>query len=130
MTDRTGVEGLLRRLAPQALGAVVRRYGHFADAEDAVQEALVAAAASWPADGVPDSPLGWLVRVASRRMADLYRSDEARRRREDVAASWSREPPDPALGTRRHPGPVLHVLPPLAGAVVGRRAHAARPRAG
>ena len=98
MTDRRGVEGLLRELAPRALGTVVRRYGHFADAEDAVQEALVAAAASWPADGVPESPLGWLVRVASRRMADLYRSDEARRRREDLAASWSREPPDPASG--------------------------------
>ncbi len=98
MTDHTGVEGLLRQLAPQALGAVVRRYGHFADAEDAVQEALVAAAASWPAGGVPDHPLAWLVRVASRRMTDLYRSDEARRRREDVAASWSKEPPDPAKG--------------------------------
>jgi len=98
VTDQTGVEGLLRELAPQALGAMVRRYDHFADAEDAVQEALVAAAASWPADGVPDRPLGWLVRVASRRMADLYRSDEARRRREDMAASWSKEPPDPASG--------------------------------
>jgi RNA polymerase sigma factor (sigma-70 family) len=98
VTDPAGVERLLRELAPRTLGAVVRRYGHFADAEDAVQEALVAAAGSWPADGVPDSPLGWLVRVASRRMADLYRSDEARRRREDLAASWSREPPDPASG--------------------------------
>jgi len=98
VTDRDGVEGLLRQLAPRALGAVVRRYGHFADAEDAVQEALVAAATSWPADGVPESPLGWLVRVASRRMADLSRSDAARRRREDLAASWSRERPGPASG--------------------------------
>ena len=98
MTDHTGAEGLLRELAPRALGAVVRRYGHFADAEDAVQEALVAAAGSWPANGVPDRPLGWLVRVASRRMTDLYRSDEARRRREDAAASRSREPLDPASG--------------------------------
>ncbi len=98
MTRQLGVEGLLRRLAPLALGAVVRRYGHFADAEDAVQEALLAAATSWPADGVPDSPLGWLVRVASRRMTDLSRSDEARRRREDLAASWSREPGEPVSG--------------------------------
>ena len=98
MTEPPGVEGLLRELAPRTLGVVVRRYGHFADAEDAVQEALVAAASTWPRDGVPDSPLGWLVRVASRRMADLYRSDEARRRREDLAASWSREPRDPASG--------------------------------
>ena len=98
MSDRAGVEGLLRELAPRALGAVVRRYGHFADAEDAVQEALVAAATDWPAHGLPENPLGWLVRVASRRMADRYRSDEARRRREDLAASWSRAAPEPVSG--------------------------------
>jgi RNA polymerase sigma factor (sigma-70 family) len=91
-----GIEGLLRRLAPQALAAVTRRYGHFADAEDALQEALVAAASAWPDNGVPDKPLGWLVRVASRRMTDLYRADEARRRREDLAASWSIARPPPA----------------------------------
>jgi len=98
VSEQTGIEGLLRGLAPQALGAVVRRYGHFADAEDAVQEALVAAAATWPTDGVPDSPLGWLVRVASRRMADLARSSQSRRRREELAASSSPEPPDAATG--------------------------------
>jgi RNA polymerase sigma factor (sigma-70 family) len=98
VTAPSGVEGRLRTLAPLALGAVVRRYGHFADAEDAVQEALVAAAASWPTDGEPDQPLAWLVRVASRRMADQYRRDEARRRREDLAASWSVASPDPAAG--------------------------------
>jgi len=95
-TDRT--EALLRQLAPRALDAVVRRYRHFADAEDAVQEALLAAAEQWPTDGVPDNPLGWLVRVASRRMADQFRSDEARRRREDIAASWSMAPPDATSG--------------------------------
>ena len=89
MTGRQGTTGLLRDLAPRALGAVVRRYGHFADAEDAVQEALLAAATAWPADGTPDNPLAWLIRVASRKMADQYRSDEARRRREELAASWS-----------------------------------------
>ena len=96
MTAGAGIEGLLRTLAPQALGAVTRRYGHFADAEDAVQEALVAAATAWPVDGVPEKPLGWLVRVASRRMTDLYRADEARRRREDLAASWSVVEAEPA----------------------------------
>ena len=85
-------EELWQSLAPQVLAAVVRRYGHFADAEDAVQEALVAASASWPADGVPDDPRAWLVRVAGRRMADRFRSEEARRRREDLAASWSMHP--------------------------------------
>ncbi len=95
MNTAAATEGLLRELAPQALGAVVRRYGHFADAEDAVQEALVAAATSWPADGQPERPLAWLVKVASRRMADQYRTDEARRRREDLAASWSVSPPAP-----------------------------------
>jgi RNA polymerase sigma factor (sigma-70 family) len=95
VTARPGTEGLLRELAPRALGAVVRRYGHFADAEDAVQEALLAAATTWPAGGPPDDPLAWLIRVASRRMADTYRRDDARRRREELAASWSLIPPAP-----------------------------------
>jgi len=91
-------EGLLRELAPRVLGAVVRRYGDFADAEDAVQEALIAAAATWPASGEPDNPLGWLIRVASRRMADQHRRDDARRRREELAASWSLASPSPVPG--------------------------------
>jgi len=95
VTGRPATGDLLRDLAPRALGAVVRRYGHFADAEDAVQEALLAAATTWPADGTPDSPLAWLIRVASRKMADRYRQDEARRRREDLAASWSLIPHEP-----------------------------------
>jgi RNA polymerase sigma factor (sigma-70 family) len=95
VTTGPRTEGLLRDLAPRALGAVVRRYGHFADAEDAVQEALLAAASAWPADGMPDDPLAWLIRVASRRMADTYRRDDARRRREELAASWSLTPPGP-----------------------------------
>ena len=95
MTGRPGTGDLLRDLAPRALGAVVRRYGHFADAEDAVQEALFAAATTWPADGTPGNPLAWVIRVASRKMADQYRRDEARRRREDLAASWSLIPHEP-----------------------------------
>jgi RNA polymerase sigma factor (sigma-70 family) len=95
VTDRPAAADLLRDLAPRALGAIVRRYGHFADAEDAVQEALLAAATTWPADGTPDNPLAWLIRVASRKMADQYRSDEARRRREELAASWSLVPAEP-----------------------------------
>jgi RNA polymerase sigma factor (sigma-70 family) len=95
VTGRPATADLLRDLAPRALGAVVRRYGHFADAEDAVQEALLAAATTWPADGTPDNPLAWLIRVASRKMADQYRRDEARRRREDLAASWSLIPHEP-----------------------------------
>ncbi len=79
-------EDLLRRHAPQVLGALVRRYGHFATAEDAVQEALLAAARQWPDEGVPDNPRGWLIRVASRRLVDQLRADEARRRREEDAA--------------------------------------------
>jgi RNA polymerase sigma factor (sigma-70 family) len=79
------LEGLLRDLAPQALAVLARRTGDFADAEDAVQEALIAATEAWPQQGVPDNPLGWLVRVASRRMVDAHRQDVARRRREDRA---------------------------------------------
>ncbi len=89
----------MRELTPQALGAVMRRYGNFDDAEDAVQEALIAAADKWPADGVPDNPLGWLVRVASRRMGEQYRRDGARQRREVLAASWSLASPDPVPGS-------------------------------
>jgi RNA polymerase sigma factor (sigma-70 family) len=85
----TEVEGLLRRLAPQVLGAVVRRYGHFDTAEDAVQEALLAAATQWPKDGTPDNPRGWLITVASRRLTDLLRSEQARQRREDTVAQWT-----------------------------------------
>jgi RNA polymerase sigma factor (sigma-70 family) len=88
-------EDLLRELAPRVLGVLARRYGDFADAEDAVQEALIAAATTWPAEGQPDNPLGWLVRVASRRLANIYRGDDARRRREELAASWSATAPDP-----------------------------------
>jgi RNA polymerase sigma factor (sigma-70 family) len=84
----TDVGDLLRRLAPQVLGAVVRRYGHFDTAEDAVQEALIAAATQWPDDGVPDNPRGWLITVASRRLTDLLRSEQARQRREDRVAQW------------------------------------------
>jgi RNA polymerase sigma factor (sigma-70 family) len=80
------VEGLLRALAPQALGAIVRRYGNFDACEDAVQEALLAAALQWPDQGLPDNPRGWLITVASRRLTDRLRSDEARRRREDAVA--------------------------------------------
>jgi RNA polymerase sigma factor (sigma-70 family) len=82
------VEDLLRRLAPQALGAVVRRYGHFDAAEDAVQEAMIAAATQWPDHGVPERPRAWLITAASRRLTDLLRSEQARRRREDRVASW------------------------------------------
>lgn len=82
------VEGLLRELGPRALGALARRYGGFADAEDAVQEALAVAAVEWLA-AVPDQPLSWLIRVASRRLVDEYRRTDARRRREELAASLS-----------------------------------------
>ena len=86
----------VRRLVPEVLGALVRRYGHFDACEDAVQEALVAAAAQWPVQGWPENPRAWLVTVASRRLADQLRSDAARRRREEADAI--RTPPPPAGG--------------------------------
>jgi RNA polymerase sigma factor (sigma-70 family) len=82
----TEIEGLLRDLAPQVLGALARRYGHFDLAEDAVQEALIAAASQWRTGGIPASPRGWLITVASRRLTDLLRAEQARRRREEAAA--------------------------------------------
>ncbi len=88
------VEDLLRELAPRVLGALARRYGDFDACEDAVQEALLAAAVQWPAGGVPGNPTGWLITVASRRLIELWRADSARRRREETAASL--EPRGPA----------------------------------
>jgi predicted RNA polymerase sigma factor len=82
-------EDLLRQLAPQVLGALVRRYGHFDTAEEATQEALLAASAQWPEDGIPDHPRGWLITVASRRLTDLLRSEQARQRREERVAQWT-----------------------------------------
>ncbi|HEY2225731.1 RNA polymerase sigma factor [Actinomycetospora sp.] len=77
-------EDLLRRSAPQVLGVLVRRHGGFARCEDAVQEALLAAAGAWPRHGLPDEPVAWLVSVAGRRLTDQWRSDVARRAREDA----------------------------------------------
>lgn len=79
-------EHLLRELAPRVLGSVMRRFHDFASAEDAVQEALIAAALQWPREGVPENPRGWLIQVAVRRMADQVRSEAARHRREAAAA--------------------------------------------
>ncbi|MFI5959361.1 RNA polymerase sigma factor [Cryptosporangium sp. NPDC051539] len=76
------VEHLLRREAPQVLGALVRRFGRFDLAEDAVQEALLVASRSWPADGIPQDPRSWLIRIGYRKMVDQLRADQARRRRE------------------------------------------------
>jgi predicted RNA polymerase sigma factor len=88
------IEHLLRTLAPAVLGPLVRRYGGFDTCEDAVQEALLAAARQWPAEGVPDNPRGWLTAVAARRRIELLRADTARARREQAVAAL--EPPHPA----------------------------------
>jgi RNA polymerase sigma factor (sigma-70 family) len=88
-------ESLLREAAPRALAAVVRRFGDFGESEDAVQEAMIAAAEQWPTQGVPESPVGWLIHVASRRMTDRIRSEAARRGREDAVAAERAEAPAP-----------------------------------
>jgi RNA polymerase sigma factor (sigma-70 family) len=88
----TTFEDLLRDLTPQVLGALVRRYGQFDACEDAVQEALLAAATQWPSDGLPDNPRAWLVTVAARRLTDQVRSDIARRRREETYQESTVEP--------------------------------------
>ena len=81
------LEDLLRELTPQVLEALVRRYSQVEGCEDAVQEAVLAAAVQWPAEEVPDNPRGWLVAVASRRLIDQMRSDHARRGRESATAA-------------------------------------------
>lgn len=84
--QNAAMEDLLRELAPQVLGALMRRWGDFDTAEDAVQEALLSAAVQWPAEGLPHNPRGWLITVATRRLTDEYRREAARRRREARAA--------------------------------------------
>jgi RNA polymerase sigma factor (sigma-70 family) len=86
MTSTGTVEDLLRTLAPRVLAVLVRRHGQFDACEDAVQEALLAAAMQWPAEGLPAEPAGWLVTVAGRRLTDQWRSESARRRRETAVA--------------------------------------------
>jgi len=92
--DLHETEDLLRSLAPQVLGILVRRFGDFDACEDALQEALLAAAVHWAADGIPDSPRGWLLQTATRQLIDLARSEQARRRREEQSA---RQPPPGAV---------------------------------
>ncbi len=79
-------ESLLRELAPQVLGVMTRRYRDFAAAEDAVQEAMLAAFRQWPHEGMPENPRAWLIRVAARRMTDMIRGESARRWRETALA--------------------------------------------
>jgi RNA polymerase sigma factor (sigma-70 family) len=93
---RGDLEDLLREAAPRVLVAVVRRFGDFADSEDATQEAMIDAARQWPAQGVPDNPTGWLIAVASRRMTDRIRADSARRTREERLAGEPEPGPTPA----------------------------------
>jgi predicted RNA polymerase sigma factor len=126
ITDRR-VQDLLRELTPQVPGALTRRYGSFGQCEDAVQEALLAAATSWPGQGIPENPRGWLITAAARRLTDEIRSDSARRRREERVARLSGPgdvqawPPDAELGADRDDSLLLlflcchPALPPAAG---------------
>lgn len=98
MIPSADVSDLLRELTPQVLGALTRRHGRFDACEDALQEALVAAAESWPADGVPANPQGWLITIATRRLIDSWRSDSARRRREEAAAARTTTEPGQISG--------------------------------
>jgi RNA polymerase sigma factor (sigma-70 family) len=103
VTGGSELGDLLRPLAPQVLGALLRRYGRLDECEDAVQEALLAAAVQWPGAGVPANPYGWLVTVATRRLTDWARSDAARRRREEAYGAPA-DQPSPA----DQPGPPDH----------------------
>ena len=133
--DAATAEDLLRELAPQVLGALARRYGHFDLCEEAVQEALLAASVQWPGEGLPGNPRGWLITVASRRLTDALRAESARRQREEAAAL---EPPAaaagpgpggrPGPGPRRHADAAVPLLPPGAVAAVAGGADAPRGR--
>jgi RNA polymerase sigma factor (sigma-70 family) len=106
VTGDRGVEDLLRELAPQVLGVLVRRYGQFHLCEDASQEALLAAAMQWPADGIPENPRGWLITVGSRRLLDQARSEQSRRNREELIAVAT--PASELLGAPADASPVDH----------------------
>jgi RNA polymerase sigma factor (sigma-70 family) len=112
MQKRLGddVEHLLRELAPQVLGVVFRRFRDFAAAEEAVQDALLAAAVQWPHEGAPDNPAAWLNHVASRRMTDYIRSESARRRRQDAAALAADQVALPVLGSDAEEDDTLKLL--------------------
>ncbi|MGW5365097.1 RNA polymerase sigma factor [Actinopolymorpha pittospori] len=111
-----GLEDAWRRYAPRVLGALVRRYGDFDTAEDAAQEALLAAARRWPEDGMPNDPGGWLITVASRRLVDHWRADQARADREDLVArhtpsdAFLAPAADDALGAERDDSLALLLL--------------------
>jgi len=90
------IDTVLGELAPQVLGILIRRHGDFAACEDAVQEALVAAATQWTAEGVPERPRGWLVTVATRRLTEAWRNETARRRREEKALALTPRETEPA----------------------------------
>ena len=97
MVNPSEIEHLLRESAPSALAALLRRGEQFVDAEDAVQEAMILAVEAWPKTGVPERPIGWVVRVAQRRLIDRHRGDTARQRRESLVASWAARPTDPIV---------------------------------
>ena len=94
-TTEVSIERLLRELVPQVLGVVTRRFRDFALAEDAAQEAMLAAFQQWPREGIPDNPRAWLIRVTSRRITDMIRSEVARRQRETVVTPEEEPAIDP-----------------------------------
>jgi len=110
-TPEIGIEHLLRELAPQVLGVVARRFRDFSSAEDAVQEAMLAAFRQWPREGIPENPRGWLIQVASRRMTDTARSEIARRQRETAMTAEEEPAIEPAeIDTDMDPEDTLVLL--------------------
>ena len=111
MTRDAG-EDVWRREAPHVLAALLRRSGDFESCEDAVQEALIAASVQWPAEGMPDNPRGWLIRVASRKLIDHQRSQTARTRRELEAAAYASDPAglEPAADALPHDDDTVQML--------------------
>ncbi len=110
-TPEIGLEHLLRELAPQVLGVAARRFRDFSSAEDAVQEAMLAAFRQWPREGIPENPRGWLIRVASRRMTDTVRSEMARRQRETAMTTEEEPTIEPAeIDTDMDPEDTLVLL--------------------
>ncbi|WP_278262013.1 DUF6596 domain-containing protein [Nocardia sp. AG03] len=72
-TGREAVAAVWRIDSARIVGALVRYTGDFALAEDLAQEALAEALVTWPRDGVPRHPAGWLLTVGRRRAIDAFR---------------------------------------------------------
>jgi RNA polymerase sigma-70 factor, ECF subfamily len=76
--DTTEIERVFREESGRAIAVLIRVFGDIDVAEEAVQEAFVAAVQRWPSTGLPPSPAGWLITTARNRAVDRLRREASR----------------------------------------------------